>query len=216
MVVRGLVACLVLLLAACSRAVAPGPPARLGSEETGHASWYGHPYHGRRTASGEVYDMVDLTAAHRTLPLGTWILVTNLDTGQALELRVNDRGPFVDGRILDLSWGAARLLGAVGPGVIPVRLRIVGLPGVRAEPDGTRAAAFAVQLGAFADRARADALRQTVERTGVSARVTETLVGHEVYYRVRLGPYAGRAAAEAVAGRLAAAGYPAVVVPSEP
>jgi rare lipoprotein A len=219
MTLRRLIPCLVLLLAACSRAVAPGPPAapaRVGGEETGRASWYGHPYHGRRTASGEVYDMADLTAAHRTLPLGTRILVTNLDTGQALEVRINDRGPFVDGRILDLSWGAAHLLGAVGPGVIPVRMRILALPGLRAEPAAARAAAFAVQIGVFADRTRADALRQSVERSGMAARVTETMVGDEVYYRVRLGPYAGRAAAEAAAGRLASAGYPVLVVPSEP
>ena len=84
-----------LLLAACARTVTVTPPSPplAGAEETGAASWYGHPYHGRRTASGEVYDMNDLTAAHRSLPLGTRLMVTNLDTGQAVEVRVNDRGP---------------------------------------------------------------------------------------------------------------------------
>src|SRR5262247_2066854 len=112
-----------LLLAACARTVAVAPSLPAGDTETiGYASWYGHPYHGRRTASGEVYDMNDLTAAHRTLPLGTRLLVTNLDTTQAVEVRVNDRGPFVEGRILDLSYAAARVLGADRLGLIPVRL----------------------------------------------------------------------------------------------
>lgn len=117
-----------------------GPSARpvslasLGWEETGYASWYGVPYHGRRTASGEIYDMHKLTAAHRTLPLGTRVRVTHRETGRSIEVRINDRGPFKRGRILDLSYAAAQRLGAVAPGFIPVRLRVVGLP------DGPRAA----------------------------------------------------------------------------
>jgi rare lipoprotein A len=138
---------------ACPLAVAFPVPLRAEAEETGYASWYGHPYHGRQTASGEVYDMNDLTAAHRTLPLGTRLMVTSLATGQAVEVRVNDRGPFIDGRILDLSYGAARVVGAVGPGVIPVQLRILALPGASDEPPAASAAAafppvpFAVQVG---------------------------------------------------------------------
>ena len=99
-----------LFLTACARTVMIPPPSPpiAGAEETGAASWYGHPYHGRRTASGEVYDMNDLTAAHRSLPLGTRLMVTNLDTGQAVEVRVNDRGPLIEERILDLSYAAAR------------------------------------------------------------------------------------------------------------
>src|SRR5262249_22694632 len=118
-------------LSACARvSTAPAPaPVRVGAEETGLASWYGHPYHGRRTASGEVYDMNGMTAAHRTWPLGSSVIVTNVDSGQAAEVRLNDRGPFVDGRIIDLSYAAASVLGAVGPGVIPVKVRLVALPG---------------------------------------------------------------------------------------
>ncbi len=92
----------------------------------GQASWYGHPYHGRRKSSGEIYDMNQLTAANRTLPLGTRLLVTNLDNGRTVEVRINDRGPFRRDRILDLSYAAARRLGAVGEGVIPVKLTILG------------------------------------------------------------------------------------------
>ena len=118
------------LLAGCSRAVMPAPsvPPVAGMEEVGMASWYGAAHHGRRTANGEVFDMNRLTAAHRTLPFGTRLLVTNRDTSQSAEVRVNDRGPFVEGRILDVSYAAARLLGAVGPGVIPVRVRVLSLP----------------------------------------------------------------------------------------
>ena len=126
------------------------------------ASWYGAPHHGRRTASGEVFDMNQLTAAHRTLPFGTRLLVTNRDTNQSAEVRVNDRGPFVEGRILDVSYAAGRLLGAVGPGVIPVRVRVLSLPARSSSGDGP----FTVQIGAFTTRARAEALRDAV--TGAS------------------------------------------------
>lgn len=118
------------LLAGCARVVTTGPsaPAVAGGEEVGMASWYGSAHQGRRTASGEVFDMNQLTAAHRTLPFGTRVLVTNRDTSQSAEVRINDRGPFVKGRILDVSYAAARLLGAVGPGTIPVRVRVLSLP----------------------------------------------------------------------------------------
>ena len=126
------------LLAGCSRAVMTSPPVPpvVGREEVGMASWYGAPHHGRRTASGEVYDMHQLTAAHKTLPFGTRVLVTNRDTSQAAEVRVNDRGPFVEGRILDVSYAAARRLGAVGPGIIPVSVRILSLPARSSSGDG--------------------------------------------------------------------------------
>ena len=118
------------LLAGSARVVPTGPsaPSVAGGEEVGMASWYGSAHQGRRTASGEVFDMNQLTAAHRTLPFGTRVLVTNRDTSQSAEVRINDRGPFVKGRILDVSYAAARLLGAVGPGTIPVRVRVLSLP----------------------------------------------------------------------------------------
>ena len=96
-----------------------------GYEQTGEASWYGEPFHGRPTASGETFDMHGFSAAHRTLPLHTWVQVTNLDNGRSLIVRVNDRGPFArtERRILDLSYGAARDLGVVGPGVARVQVR---------------------------------------------------------------------------------------------
>lgn len=201
-----------LALTACARAlVAPAQtPVAVGTVQAGQASWYGAPYHGRRTAGGEVYDMHDLTAAHRTLPLGTRVLVTNLDSGEAVEVRINDRGPFAEERILDLSYGAARLLGAVGPGVIPVRLRVIDLPG--GSPAGPGPPRLTIQVGAFTTRERAEALRQALERQGAEAVIAEAVVGGEIYYRVRVGRYADRPAAQAAARRLAERGYRALIV----
>jgi len=105
------------------------PPERVRpAVQTGQASWYGEPHHGQKTASGETYDMRQLTAAHRTLPLGTRLLVTNLKNGRTVEVRVNDRGPIATGRIIDLSYAAAEELGALSEGVFPVRIRVVATP----------------------------------------------------------------------------------------
>ncbi len=111
-----------------SPVVMPPPPAPPGTVQTGEASWYGERHHGRRTASGELYDMHRLTAAHRALPLGTHVLVTNLQNGRSVEVRVNDRGPTVAGRIIDLSYAAARALGAVAAGTFPVSVRVLSTP----------------------------------------------------------------------------------------
>ena len=92
---------------------------------TGRASWYGDPHHGRLTANGEVFDKNKLTAAHRSLPFGTRLRVVNLENDRAVEVRINDRGPMIPGRVLDLSYAAARELGAVGSGVIPVRMTVL-------------------------------------------------------------------------------------------
>jgi rare lipoprotein A len=97
----------------------------MGWSETGVASWYGIPYDGRHTSSGEIFDMHALTAAHRTLPFNTWLEVTNLQNGKRVEVRVNDRGPFVGGRIIDLSMGAAEKIDMVRAGVVKVRLKVI-------------------------------------------------------------------------------------------
>jgi len=120
-----------------ARVPAPPIPARLGATETGIASWYGVPYHGRRAASGEIYDMEKLTAAHRTLPFDTWVEVMNLSNGKRVDVRITDRGPFVSGRIIDLSRAAARQISMLGPGVAKVRLEVIPPPAtpLRAEPE---------------------------------------------------------------------------------
>src|SRR5262249_58511897 len=113
-----------------------------GATQLGTASWYGPGFHGNRTASGEVYDQYDLTAAHQTLPLGTRVIVTNLDNGRAVEVRINDRGPFVKGRSIDLSYAAARSLGMLGPGTVPVRIEVLG-----GHPQRLASAGYTIQVG---------------------------------------------------------------------
>jgi rare lipoprotein A len=120
--------------------------------ETGIASWYGYPYHGRQAANGEIYDMEKMTAAHRTLPFDTMVRVVNLNNEQTVEVRITDRGPFIDGRIIDLSHAAARAIGMIGPGTAPVRMEVIALP---APKSGT----YAVQVGAFRDKANAERFR---------------------------------------------------------
>src|SRR5204863_9279570 len=121
-----------VLLSGCGgrkRASLPAP-ARFGATQTGVASWYGHPYHGRRAANGEIYDMEKMTAAHRTLPFGTWLRVTNLSNGKMVNVRIIDRGPFVKGRILDLSHAAAVSMEMVGPGTAKVKLTVIAAPAI--------------------------------------------------------------------------------------
>src|SRR5215472_9125555 len=128
-----------------------------GDTEMGLASWYGHPYHGRAAANGEIYDMEKMTAAHRTLPFNTWVRVYDLDNNKSTEVRIIDRGPFVDGRIIDLSHAAARDIDMVGPGTARVRMEVIRAPG-HATP-----AIFGVQVGAFRDRANAERLRARMQ-----------------------------------------------------
>jgi rare lipoprotein A len=152
-----------LSLSSCAKKraaiAAPPAPAGIRSTETGLASWYGHPYHGRAAANGEIYDMEKLTAAHRTLPFGAWVRVTNLGNGKTVDVRIIDRGPFVDGRIIDLSHAAAGAIGSIGVGVAQVRLDILSMPATPLAESW-----FAVQAGAFLDKDRAERLRASLER----------------------------------------------------
>ena len=162
--------------------------------------------------------MNDLTAAHRSLPFGTRLMVTNLDTGQAVEVRINDRGPLVEARILDLSYAAARVIGADRAGVVPVRLRVLA-PGnaasaaaLASSPIARSPGEFAVQVAAFASRARAESLREALSQDGDVATISEAEVEGDVFFRVRLGPFPDRQTARAAAQRLAGRGHRAVVV----
>ena len=206
---------LALLIAGCAnkKRVAKTPPAapagaalpRIGDEETGVASWYGHPYHGRPSSSGEIYDMERLTAAHRTLPFGVVGEVVNLDNGRAVSVRINDRGPFVEGRVIDLSHAAARELAMLGPGTANVRLRVTSLPS--RIPDGY----FAVQTGAFRERANAERRRQEMERRYGPARLA-LRNGDPPLWRVLVGRASTIQDASALAERVKAGSGPAFVV----
>jgi rare lipoprotein A len=165
--------------------------------EEGIASWYGHPYHGRRAASGEIYNMYAMTAAHRTLPFGTEVRVHDLEDGHAVDVRINDRGPFVKGRIIDLSYAAAQAIGM--PGIARVRLEILGL-GVTSEP-----AVFAVQVGAFRDPANAERLKALIERSFGPVVILNFDRGDGLFYRVRVGHETSEAAARDLAEKLRSA-----------
>jgi rare lipoprotein A len=122
------------------------------------ASWYGYPYHGRKAANGTIYDMQQLTAAHRTLRFGTLVRVHNLENGKVTDVEITDRGPFVDGRIIDLSRAAARTLGMQRPGTARVRLEVLSIPAATSDDK------YAVQVGAFRVRANAERLRNEMEQ----------------------------------------------------
>jgi rare lipoprotein A len=183
-------------------------------DETGIASWYGPGFHGSQTANGERYDQDDLTAAHRTLPMPSWVEVHNLDNGRRLVVRVNDRGPFVDGRIIDLSRRSAQLLGVDGPGLARVRVRRVypegdwarvmpplapGAPASRLarQPVPAASGAMFVQVAALADAGRAEFLANDLG--DIAPGLTQPAPNG--LWRVRLGPFATEAEAlRALAG----------------
>ena len=175
----------------------PAPPAapKLGQIETGEASWYGRPYHGRPAANGEIYDMEKLTAAHRTLPFDTWLRVLNLDNSKTVEVRITDRGPFVEGRIIDLSHAAARAIDMLGPGIARVRLEVIRTP------DYVSPAVFAVQVGAFRDRANAERLRAEMEARYGSARLVQRADTPDLW-RVVAGSEATEDGAKDLAARI--------------
>ncbi len=190
--------------------------------ERGVASWYGPEFDGRKTANGERYDMHAMTAAHRTLPFGTVVEVRDLDNGKSCRVRINDRGPFVHRRIVDLSYAAARALDMVGPGTAHVELAVVspGSPAPResavvlasasAGPAESAApsAGFTVQVGAFGDAARAETLRDLLAR-----RFPDAVVRSDgTWHRVQVGHFPDRAEAEALRRKLADLGWAPRVV----
>ena len=205
----------------CSLFRAPAPPAVVNGVQVGVASWYGPGFHGNRTANGEIYDQYELTAAHPSLPLGTRAMVTNLDNGRAVEVRINDRGPFVDGRAIDLSYAAARMLGIIGPGTARVRIDVLGHVArtsarlVQPPIHDLSTACFCVQVAALGDAGRAEHLRRVLARRFPDTFVSPLAGNDGRYYRVRLGPYARRGVALARAELVNRLGYPAVIVEQE-
>lgn len=174
----------------------PPTPVPANYSEEGVASWYGVPYHGRRAANGEIYDMYKLTAAHRTLPFDTVVRVINKKNGKQVDVRITDRGPFVEGRIIDLSLGAARLLDMVGMGIAPVRLTLVSSPG------NPLVGLFTVQVGAFLSRDNAERLRRQMEERYSFAVIQEYDAPQGLFYRVRVGKLTSEDAANSFAGEL--------------
>jgi rare lipoprotein A len=176
----------------------------------GIASWYGgrDGFEGKPTASGEIYDSSQLTAAHRELPFGTIVEVTNLQNEKSVRVRINDRGPFIHGRIVDLSRAAAEQIGLLGPGVGEVRLTIVAT--AAAKPEESPSGVWMVQVGSFANRSRAERHAERVRATGHGV----FLEPYRGLSRVKLGPYDSRNDAEQVLDELRDAGFEGIVVPA--
>ena len=167
----------------------PQTQAPAGYMEEGNASWYGVPFNGRRASNGEIYDMYKLTAAHRTLPFETMVRVTNLNNGKSTTVRITDRGPFVDNRIIDLSLAAAREIESIGPGVVPVRVEVL-TPGV-----DVTGGFFTVQVGAFKDQANAQRLRDRLNLSYSPIFIQQYDSPDGTFYRVRVGKVSGEDAA---------------------
>jgi len=165
-------------------------PTARGYRERGRASWYGSKFHGRLTSSGEPFDMYKVSAAHKTLPLPSWVEVTNLDNGRRLNVRVNDRGPFREGRIIDLSYAAAVKLGVLEAGTAPVEVRALDF-GERSDPAVLRPLSVPVriQAGAFSERDAARRLAARLTDEGFEGvRIERGRVDRDTVWRVRIGP----------------------------
>jgi rare lipoprotein A len=179
----------------------PTPPAygqqplANGWVEEGVASWYGYPFQGRRTSNGEIYDMHEFTAAHRTLPFNAMVRVTNLTNGKQTEVRINDRGPFVANRVIDLSLSAAQAIEMVGPGTAHVRLEVISGP-------NPSVGYFGVQVGAFLVQENAARLKAQLESRYPPVSVVPFESANGTFYRVRIGRLASEEAARSLAEQL--------------
>lgn len=210
---------LAALLGGCASAPAPKGSYRVfgktyapmekaeGYSETGIASWYGADFHGRRTSSGEVYDMYARTSAHKLLPLGTTVRITNLENGHSATARINDRGPFVDGRIIDLSYTLACDLGIAEKGTARVQVDAIAGPQGAAQTGGPLEGPFVWQVGAYSAPSSAQALAASLRPRFQDVSIEPHRRGEALFYRVRVGTYPTIAAAQEVRPALEAFGF---------
>lgn len=233
----------VMLMFGCTRSIAPEPsapgqpkPYRVGKtwyqpvadaagyKDRGIASWYGKKFHGRKTSSGEIYNMYTLTAAHKTLPLGTHLRVKNLNNQQSVTVRVNDRGPFVRGRIIDLSYAAAKKIDMVSAGTAPVEIVALGSETSRQNAGNPVPPSpsvdfyhgnFTFQIGAFKDKDNALRLKQSLEQRYSNVHIVEYDTGQEILYRVRVGSASSLDEAAAYENKLLEQGFKDVFIIAE-
>jgi rare lipoprotein A len=193
----------------------PLPHARSFSQH-GTASWYGMEFHGKKTANGEIYNMYDMTAAHKTLPFDTYVSVRNLRNNKTAIVRINDRGPFARGRIIDLSYSAAKKLGIVGPGTTDVEIVALAGSGETYMTGGKTTSYpvtdlyqghFTVQIGAFGERKNAEKFRDQLARTYQNVYITAYSNGSDTFYRVKVGRYSNLAQANRFESMMIQKGY---------
>ncbi len=190
-----------------------------GFVQSGVASWYGRDFHGKNTSSGERYDMNAMTAAHKTLPLGVYVKVHNKENDRDAVVRVNDRGPFVKGRIIDLSFAAAKKLGMDGPGTASVRIEALGYrEGGGADsykaPASYDSGNYTIQVGSFKEHGNAERLSREMKKLSGFSEIHLTNVNGEDFYRVYAGKYPSLTAAEAAEKDYGEHGYPGSFVVS--
>lgn len=185
-----------------AHAASPAPPHLV---QYGMASWYGEPFHGRLTANGERYDMYQLTAAHQEAPLGIHAIVTHMHTGKQVRVRITDRGPFVEGRLIDLSYGAARQLGMVEDGLAPVIIEFL--------PDTQPETVFVVHAGSYQEVRYALATQRRLRATYPNVLIRKRSDAETTFYRVLLGPYKTRRQAEYILRGIRPLGYNGLIVP---
>jgi len=185
-------------------------PAESRLSQTGVASWYGPGFHGNATASGDIYNQTDLTAAHQTLPLGTRVMVTNLENGSSTQVMINDRGPFAKGRIIDLSYAAAQSINMVGPGTALVRIDVIDSPAriqtIRTSLD------YTLQAGSFSQLENAQQLRDRLAKSFSDVTIAPQRFKDVTYYRVQMGTFSDRGAAEEQARQVSQSGYSVIIM----
>ncbi len=177
-----------------------------GNIHTGLASWYGEDFHGKLTSNMEIYNMNDMTAAHKTLPFGTRVIVTNLNNNKSVTVRINDRGPFVEGRDIDLSYAAAKVLGMIGPGVVPVTIEV--LKNLSPRQSSLK---YSIQIGSFSKKTNAVDLKKKLGKRFGSVYIIEFKTGLHTYFRVRIKANT-RVGAEKIAARLKQNGYTVIIL----
>lgn len=187
-----------------------------GFIQTGVASWYGDKFHGRKTSNGEIYNMYDMTAAHKTLPMNTWVSVHNLENDRKIVVRINDRGPFVAGRIIDLSYTGAKEIGIAELGTAKVRVTALGeATAYSAEtkkpeafkPVDYSSGNFTVQVGAFQVKSNAEQYRETLSKKYQNAHIVVFTDNRGTFYRVRIGKFTTLAEAERFSEKLLSEGF---------
>jgi len=188
---------------------------RLIKSQEGIASWYGKDFHGKRTSNGDIYDMHKLTAAHKELPLGTRVRVTNLENRRQVDVLINDRGPFVRGRIIDLSYAAAKALDMVDQGTALVRITLLSPPSAipgRQRPSPSSASYYGIQAGSFTKRENARKLYERLQTLTKNVFMQTTSCNGRTCYQVRAGWFVNRRQAEELAQQLKNKGFEAIII----
>jgi peptidoglycan lytic transglycosylase len=180
-----------------------------GDSQVGVASWYGVDEDGGKTASGERFSKNSYTAAHQTLPIGTMARVVNLENGRDAIVKINDRGPFKKGRIIDLSYAAAKSIEMLGKGTAKVRVEVISIPGRKSDYFDAK---YTVQVGSFKDKQDALGLKEQLDGSLSDVRIEPTDLEGEIYYRIRIGRFSQRDEAEDLAAGLRRSGYTGSVI----